>query len=72
VDFDRARTLQLTGKATIHLNTSEDPQQPTGGTGRYWDFVVDRWIDAPMAYPLRAELPDPWPKNPQARPGSTQ
>lgn len=65
VDFDGSRTLQLTGQATIRFDLEDDPAGPTGGTGRYWDFAAEKWIEAPMAYPLRAEFLDYWPKNPQ-------
>lgn len=66
VDFNRGRTLQLTGRATIRFGLEDDPSQPTGGTGRYWDFTPHRWIDARMSHPLRAESLDAWPKNPTA------
>jgi predicted pyridoxine 5'-phosphate oxidase superfamily flavin-nucleotide-binding protein len=47
LDFDRARTLQLTGKATIqwHLDNVADT---TGGTRRYWDFEVEQWVETDL------------------------
>ncbi len=44
VDFDGGRTLQLTGRAEVRWDLDE-PEHPTGGTGRYWDFTVDEWVE---------------------------
>jgi predicted pyridoxine 5'-phosphate oxidase superfamily flavin-nucleotide-binding protein len=66
IDYARARTLQLTGRAALRLDVEESPDQPTGGAGRYWDFSIERWIDAPTPRPLRAEYLDAWRNNPQS------
>jgi predicted pyridoxine 5'-phosphate oxidase superfamily flavin-nucleotide-binding protein len=42
-DFDRQRTLQLTGSVEIFWE-HDDPQSRSGGTGRFWKFYPDRWI----------------------------
>lgn len=47
VDFDQGRMLSLTGHAEATFGV-EDPRHPTGGTGRYWSFTVDRWVDVPL------------------------
>ena len=56
-------TVLFNGTGTRWIQ--DDPAHPTGGTGRYWDFAAEKWIEAPMAYPLRAEFLDYWPKNPR-------
>lgn len=50
LDFDNNQLLQLTGNATIQWNQA-DPDNQAGGTGRYWEFVIEQWIlrDAPQA-----------------------
>jgi predicted pyridoxine 5'-phosphate oxidase superfamily flavin-nucleotide-binding protein len=42
-DFLNGHVLQLAGTATILWNHDE-PEDLTGGTRRYWDFAVERWI----------------------------
>lgn len=64
VDVDSSRTLQLTGDVTLRFDLDDVPVQPTGGTGRYWDFEVSNWIDAPMTQPIMTETLDAWPSNP--------
>ena len=66
VDFDRSRVLQLTGRAEV-LWDEEDPDDETGGTGRYWDVEVQRWLQTPLARALRWELLDYSPHNPKPR-----
>jgi hypothetical protein len=44
VDCDRGRLLSLTGRARLTFGV-EDPAHPTGGTGRYWELSVERWIE---------------------------
>ncbi|MAE67083.1 MAG: pyridoxamine 5'-phosphate oxidase [Phycisphaeraceae bacterium] len=64
IDFESGRVLQLTGRAVIRWDLAEDDAQPTGGSARYWDFKVDRWIEAGMSRPLEAEFLDAWDRNP--------
>ena len=65
IDFDRSRTLQLTGKTTIqwHLDESTDS---TGGTHRYWDFAIDQWLETDLPHLLHWEFLDYSPHNPIA------
>ena len=63
IDFDRKRALQLSGRAKIFWE-ADDPGQETGGTNRYWDFHVERWLDTTDAVPLEWEFLDFSPHNP--------
>jgi hypothetical protein len=56
--------LQLTGLATVQWDLTDAPERPTGGTRRYWDFTVERVIDAPMAHPLETEFLEYWDRLP--------
>jgi predicted pyridoxine 5'-phosphate oxidase superfamily flavin-nucleotide-binding protein len=42
-DFPGNRVLQLSGEATLHWDMP-DPAGQTGGTLRFWDFKIDRWL----------------------------
>lgn len=66
LDFDRGSILQMTGTVAVHLDAAEDPRHPTGGTGRYWDFRVARWLELPVVSCLTWELLDYSPHNPSA------
>jgi len=66
LDFDRGVILQLTGTAALRFDEAEDPRQPTGGSRRYWDFQVARWLEWPVASSLTWELLDYSPHNPSA------
>lgn len=48
-DFEHGKLLQLTGDATIQWGM-DDLGDMTGGTGRYWDFKIARWLlhDSPQ------------------------
>jgi hypothetical protein len=50
VDFERGRVVSFSGSAKLRFDV-EDPQHPTGGTGRYWDLAVREWVqvDLPAA-----------------------
>lgn len=63
LDFDRSRTLQLTGRATIqwHLDDSTDS---TGGTHRYWDFAIEQWLQTDLPQSLQWDFFDYSPHNP--------
>lgn len=63
VDFERGRTLQMTGTAELQWDLDET-DQPTGGTGRYWDFTVERWIETDLAVGLDWVFVDSSPFNP--------
>ena len=64
VDFQQGRTLQLTGLARILWNL-QDPTDETGGTKRYWDFEIDRWIETGLPNGARWEFLDYSPYNPK-------
>lgn len=64
LDFDAGRVLQMTGYAEIRWDLSEQSNQPTGGTSRYWDFTIERWVDAPLMFWSGAEFFDQWEGNP--------
>ena len=67
LDFERNRTLQLTGRAEI-LWDQEDTAGRTGGTQRFWDFRIDRWRESKTRAGLRWEFLDYSPHNPQPLP----
>lgn len=57
VDFEGGRTLQLTGRAEIRWDL-DGSDHPTGGTGRYWDFSVDEWVETMAPHDLEWTLVD--------------
>jgi hypothetical protein len=69
VDFDQRRLLALTGRANATFGT-EDPSHPTGGTGRYWTFSVESWVEIALPGTLSWELLDRSPFNPPASGGA--
>jgi predicted pyridoxine 5'-phosphate oxidase superfamily flavin-nucleotide-binding protein len=64
LDFDRGSLLQMTGTAAVHIGREEDPRQPTGGSGRYWDFHIARWLELPVRALQAWEFLDFSPHNP--------
>lgn len=63
IDFDANRTLQLVGTPEIRWELDQ-PNDRTGGTRRYWDFTVERWLERPLAHHIEWELLDYSPFNP--------
>ena len=63
VDFEQGRVLSITGPATTVFGV-EDPAHPSGGTGRYWSFTVERWVEYPLPPTMRWTLIDRSPFNP--------
>ena len=63
LDFERGQVVSFSGSARLHFEV-ENPQHPTGGTGRYWDFVVREWVQFELPCALRWELLDASPFNP--------
>jgi len=57
LDFERGRLLQLTGRPVIRWDL-DDPQQHTGGTGRFWDFEVEGWRESDLPFQLQWEFID--------------
>lgn len=64
LDFDRGGILQMTGAAVVRFEEADDPRQPTGGSGRYWDFHIARWLELPVVAPVMWEFLDASPYNP--------
>ena len=62
-DFDGQRMLQLVGRARV-LFGQDDPGQLTGGTGRFWEIDVERWLLRRMPRRLEWEYLDASPFNP--------
>jgi predicted pyridoxine 5'-phosphate oxidase superfamily flavin-nucleotide-binding protein len=62
-DFESGRTLQLTGRSEILWDVDEQHNE-TGGTGRYWDFEIDSWIQIENSLPGSSEFLDYSPHNP--------
>ena len=65
VDFEGATLLQMTGTATLQFDQHDETRQPTGGTGRYWDFNVERWLEVPVRAPIAWQLVERSPHNPE-------
>ena len=63
IDFDANRTLQLVGTPEIRWELDESSDR-TGGTRRYWDFTVERWLERGLPYHIEWELLDYSPLNP--------
>jgi predicted pyridoxine 5'-phosphate oxidase superfamily flavin-nucleotide-binding protein len=63
IDFERRRVLSLTGHAVGDFG-AEDPGHPTGGTGRYWSFTAERWVEFPLPAMMRWTLVERSPFNP--------
>ena len=66
-DFARKRVLQLTGEATVKWNT-EDPDNLTGGTNRFWTFRVAEWKESSLPEGLHESLLDYSAFNPPVHP----
>ena len=63
VDFEHRRILAATGHALSEFG-AEDPTHPAGGTGRYWSFTVDHWIEFSLPSAARWTLVERSPFNP--------
>ena len=63
LDFERQRTLQLTGRPEI-LWEVDDPASESGGTNRYWQFHIDRWLEINHGHQLEWSFLDYSPYNP--------
>lgn len=62
-DFANGQLLQLTGRASLQWD-QPDPDNQTGGTGRYWEFQVEEWILRDTPQQLAWEYLDASPFNP--------
>jgi predicted pyridoxine 5'-phosphate oxidase superfamily flavin-nucleotide-binding protein len=65
LDFERVRVVSFSGSAQLRFDI-EDPQHPTGGTGRYWDFSIREWVQFELPPTRRWDLLDSSPFNPPA------
>jgi predicted pyridoxine 5'-phosphate oxidase superfamily flavin-nucleotide-binding protein len=63
-DFESRRVLQLTGTAKILWDQS-DPNAESGGTGRFWDFHVEHWLETQLPNSIASEFLDYSPYNPK-------
>jgi hypothetical protein len=55
LDFERGRVVSFSGSARLRFGV-ENPQHPTGGTGRNLDFAVREWVQFELPSALRWEL----------------
>lgn len=71
-DFAGNRQLQLVGNAVIRWDV-DDQDGATGGTRRYWDFTIERWMLRSVKQGLHWEYVDASPFNPAiaGKPGAT-
>jgi uncharacterized protein len=65
LDFARGLIVCFSGSATLHFEI-EQPQLPTGGTGRYWDFAIREWMQCELPSVRGWELIESSPFNPPA------
>ena len=63
LDFNHSRTLQLIGRPEIRWDL-DDPTNETGGTTRYWEFEIERWVETTLPHELQWELLEYSPYNP--------
>lgn len=62
-DFYGHRVLQLTGQARLLLD-EQDEEQRAGGTKRFWEIDITRWVQHTVALSLQWEYLDASPFNP--------
>lgn len=63
IDFERSRTLQLSGRANI-LWDLENHRHPRVGTKRYWDFKIEQCQETDLPILFNCEFIDYSPHNP--------
>ncbi|HXJ13462.1 MAG TPA: pyridoxamine 5'-phosphate oxidase family protein [Candidatus Limnocylindrales bacterium] len=62
-DFEHGRQLQLTARAKI-LWDQPDPGGKTGGTNRFVEFAITRWLERPLPARLKSSVVSYSPYNP--------
>jgi len=62
-DFEHGRQLQLTATANI-LWDHADPEGKTGGTNRFVEFAISRWLERPLPAHLKSFIVSYSPYNP--------
>lgn len=65
-DFENRRVLQLTGTAEI-LWDQPDAANESGGTGRFWDFHTESWLETRLPDSMTWEFLDYSPYNPASK-----
>ena len=63
LDFDASRTLQLIGRPRIQFDVDGWAKE-TGGTNRFWEFQIDRWLEINHLPELNWSFLDYSPHNP--------
>ncbi len=66
LDFARSRTLQLIGRPGVMWDL-DDPFKETGGTRRYWDLDIERWLETDLSNEIEWEFLDYSPHNPELK-----
>lgn len=56
-DYERRVLLQLTGTVEVFWD-QPDAEDVTGGTGRFWEFTVEHWLETDLPATLRADFVD--------------
>ena len=65
IDFENGRTLQLTGRGEVLLDQAADSDvEKSMGTGRFWLFKTDQWIQTEIEKKGDWEFLDASPYNP--------
>jgi hypothetical protein len=54
-DFDHNVLLHLRGRTRLGFG-EPDEQGRSGGTGRFWYFIVERWTSQGVAFPFVLQL----------------
>lgn len=65
-DFENALVLHLTGEAILDFS-GKDPYSETAGTGRWWEFRVQRWLLRSIKNPYLLSPPEVSPFNPEIK-----
>jgi len=55
IDFEQGRVVSFSGSAHLRFE-GEHPDQPAGGTGRYWDLAIREWVQVDLPPAARWEL----------------
>ncbi|HSR54017.1 MAG TPA: pyridoxamine 5'-phosphate oxidase family protein [Acidobacteriota bacterium] len=62
LDFEGGRLLQLIGQARVAFE-QPDPERRSGGTGRFWELQVERWVERSLTRQVEWEFLDSSPFN---------
>ena len=66
IDFENKKLLQLSGNAKV-LWDQEDPTELSGGTQRFWELEVDKWIETELPESIDWQFFDYSPHNPREK-----